>query len=159
MKRAVLVVLAVALAVGMGVGQAAAQDKKAEVVLNVGAMTFYGGDLTFSGLGLTAGAQIDVHVTKGFMISPEFSFVTDTHFSGVAGLPGVTLNYCGRGFFIGAGAVLPVSISEGIGVAELLPKVHLGYHGRKVNFGVYTITAFNGFFQYGLVGANLGYRF
>lgn len=159
MNRTVLVVLAVVLAVGMGAGQAAAQDKKVEVVLNVGAMTFYGGDLSFSGLGLTAGTQIDIHVTKGFMISPEFSLVTDSHFSGAAGLPGVTFNYCGRGFFIGAGAVLPVSISEGLGVSELLPKVHLGYHGRKFNFGVYTITAFNGIFQYGLVGANLGYRF
>jgi hypothetical protein len=159
MKKVLLVVLAVAVAVGIGAGGAFAQDKKVEFVLNIGAMTFYGGDLSFSGVGLVAGPQVDIHVTKGFMISPEFTFLTDTHFSGVVGLPGATLNYVGRGFFIGAGVVLPVSISEGLGVAELLPKVHLGYHGRKINLSLYTITAFNGMFRYGLVGVNLGYRF
>jgi hypothetical protein len=159
MKRVVLMVLVATLAVGLGAGRVFAQEKKVEVGLYVGAMTFYGGDLSFSGVGLTAGPQIDIHVTKGFMISPEFMFLTDTEFSGVAGLPGVTLNYLGKGFFIGAGAVLPVSISEGLGVAELLPKIHLGYHGRKVSLSVYTITAFNGFFKYGLAGASLGYRF
>ena len=159
MKKVVLMVLVAALAVGLGAGRVFAQDKKVEVGLNVGAMTFYGGDLSFSGVGFTAGPQIDIHVTKGFMISPEFMFVTDSTFSGVIGLPGATLNYLGKGFFIGGGAVLPVSISEGLGVAELLPKVHLGYHGRKVSLTIYTITAFNGLFKYGLLGASLGYRF
>ncbi len=159
MKKVVMVVLAAALMAGLGTNGAFAQDKKVEVVLNAGAMTFYGGDLTFSGLGLTAGPQVDIHVAKGFMISPEFMFVTDTHFSGLAGLPGVTMNYVGRGFFIGGGAVLPVAISDGLGVAELLPKVHLGYRGKRVTLTVYTITAFNAIFRYGLVGASLGYRF
>jgi hypothetical protein len=159
MKKVVMAVLAAALMAGLGTTGAFAQEKKVEFSLNAGVMTFYGGDLTFSGLGLTAGPQVDIHVAKGFMISPEFMLVTDTHFSGLAGLPGLTLNFVGRGFFIGGGAVLPISISDGLGVAELLPKVHLGYHGRKVNLSVYTITAFNAIFRYGVVGASLGYRF
>jgi hypothetical protein len=159
MKRVILAVLVAALAIGLGTGTALAQDKKVELCLNVGALTFYGGDLAFSGLGLTAGPQVDIHVTKGFLISPEFMFATDIEFSGVAGLPGVTFNFLGRGFFIGGGAVLPVSLSGGLGIAELLPKLQLGYHGRKVNLSVYTITTFRAFFQYGLVGASIGYRF
>lgn len=159
MKKAILALLVAVLSVGWGAGQAFAQDKKVEFSLNAGALTFYGGDLDFEGLGLTAGPQVDIHITKGFMISPEFMFLTDTDFSGVAGLPGVTFNYLGRGFFIGGGVVLPVAISGGLGVGELLPKVHLGYRGRKVTLSVYTITAFNGIFRYGFAGANIGYRF
>jgi hypothetical protein len=159
MKKAVLTVLVMGLAAGWGAGRAFAQDKKVEVVLNAGAMTLYGGRLTLAGVVLTAGPQVDIHVAKGFLISPEFLFMTDTEFSGVLGMPGLTFNYLGRGFFIGAGAVLPVSISGGGGVGELLPMVNLGYHGRKVNLSVYTITSFNSMFRYGLVGAELGYRF
>jgi hypothetical protein len=159
MKKVVLAVLVMGLAAGIGAGQAFAQDKKVEFVLNAGAMTLYGVGLTLTGVGLTAGPQVDIHVAKGFMISPEFMFMTDTEFSGVLGLPGLTFNYVGRGFFIGAGAVLPVLISGGEGVGELLPKVNLGYHGRKVNLSVYTITSFNSMFRYGLVGAEIGYKF
>jgi hypothetical protein len=159
MKKVVMAVLAAALMAGLGTTGAFAQEKKVEFSLNAGALTFYGGEFSFSDIGLTAGPQVDIHVTKGFMISPDLMFVTDTHFSGVLGMAGVTFNYLGRGFFAGGGAVLPFSISGEAGVGELLPKVHLGYRGAHVNLTVYTITAFNGIFKFGLVGAGLGYRF
>ena len=159
MKKVVMVVLAAALVAGLGTSAAFAQEKKVEFSLYAGALTFYGGEFTLTDIGLTAGAQVDVHVTKGFMISPDFMFVTDTEFSGVVGLPGVTFNYLGSGFFIGGGVVLPVAISGEVGVGELLPKVHLGYRGKRVTLSVYTITSFNMVFKAGLVGASLGYRF
>jgi hypothetical protein len=157
MKRVVLAVLAVALAAGLGAGQAFAQEKKVEFSLNAGGMTVYGDEFAFDQWVLTVSPQVDIHVAKGFMISPEAMFITD--FTGVAVLPGVMFNYLGRGFFIGGGAVLPVSISEGLGVAELLPKINLGYRGAHFNFTVYTITSFRAFFRYGLAGAGIGYRF
>lgn len=159
MKKAVMVVLAAALIAGLGTSGAFAQEKKVEFSLNVGAMTFYGGEFSFSAVGLTAGPQVDIHVTKGFMISPDFMFLTDSHFSGLLGLPGVTFNYLGKGFFAGGGVVLPVAISGDVGVGELLPKLHLGFRGERVTLTVYTITAFNAIFEAGLVGASLGYRF
>ena len=158
MKKVMLMVLVVGLVAGLGTRQAFAQDKKVEFSLNLGAMTFYGEE-SFSAFGLTLSPQVDIHVAKGFMISPEFMFVTDTHFSGVVGLPGVMFNFVGKGFFAGAGVALPVVISGEMGVGELVPKVNLGYRGAGITLTVYTITTFNEIFQWGLVGASLGYRF
>ncbi len=105
MKKVVMAVLAAALMAGLGTTGAFAQEKKVEFSLNAGALTFYGGEFSFSDIGLTAGPQVDIHVTKGFMISPDLMFVTDTHFSSVLGMAGVTFNYLGKGFFAGGGAV------------------------------------------------------
>jgi hypothetical protein len=159
MKKVGLVLLAVVMLAGGAAQQANAQDKKVDFSLNLGVMSFYGGEFSFSGFGLTLSPQVDIHVTKGFMISPEAMFLTDFEFSGVIGFPGVIFNYEGGGFFIGGGAVLPVAISGDVGVGELLPKFNIGYHGRRINLTAYTITSFNGIFRWGLVGASLGYRF
>ncbi len=159
MKKVVMAVLAAALMAGLGTTGAFAQEKKVEFSLNAGAMTFYGGEFSFSRAAFAAGGQLDIHVTKGFMISPDLMFVTDTNFLDVLGLAGATLNYVGNGFFIGGGAVLPFAVSGEAGVGALLPKVHLGFRGSHVVLTVYTITAFNAIFQYGLLGASLGYKF
>jgi hypothetical protein len=159
MKKVAMALLVFGAAAAVASGPAWGQDKKVEFSVNAGVMTFYGSGFDVSGLGFTLSPQVDIRVAKGFMISPEFMFLTDSSFSGVIGLPGVIFNYVGKGFFIGGGAVLPVSISESAGVGELLPKINIGYRGGHINFTVYTITAFNGFFKYGLAGASLGYRF
>ena len=158
MKKAVLAGLMAGLIAGLGSGPAFAQQKKVEFSLNLGVMSFYGWE-SFSTFLLTLSPQVDIHVVKGFMISPEAMFITDFEFSGVAAFPGIIFNYEGKGFFIGGGAVLPVSISGEVGVGELLPKVNVGYRGKRINLTVYTITSFNGIFRAGLVGASLGYRF
>jgi len=159
MKKVGLVFLVLGMLAGTAVQQANAQDKKVDFSLNLGVMSFYGGEFSFSGFGLTLSPQVDIHVTKGFMISPEAMFLTDFEFSGVVGFPGVIFNYLGKGFFVGGGVVLPVAISGEVGVGELLPKFNIGYHGRHINLTAYTITSFNGIFRWGLVGASLGYRF
>lgn len=159
MKKVVLAVLVMGLAAGIGTGQAFAQEKRVEFSLNAGAMTLIGGDISFAGVLLTLGPQVDIHVTKGFMISPEAMFLTDTEFAGVAALPGVIFNYLGKGFFAGAGVILPVSISGGLGAGNLLPKFNLGYRGRHVNLTAYLITSTEAMFSLNLVGASIGYRF
>lgn len=159
MKKVVVAMVAIGLAAGLGAGRAFAQDKKVELSLNAGAMTLLGGNISFAGVLLTLGPQVDIHVTKGFMISPEAMFLTDTEFSGFVALPGVTFNYLGRGFFAGAGVVLPVSISEGLGAGTLLPKFNLGYRGNHVSLTAYLITSTEAMFSLNLIGASLGYRF
>jgi hypothetical protein len=160
MKKVILVVLVVGLAVGGGFRQAYAQDKKIEFSLNLGIMTNLGSGDSFTGAALALSPQLDIHVTKGFMISPEAMVVTDFEFSGALVFPGVILNYTGKGFFAGAGVVTLALIGGGeAGVAGILPKFNLGYRGKRINFTAYLITAFQQMFSENLAGATIGYRF
>ncbi len=160
MKKAILAVLAVGLVIGGGIRQAFAQDKKVEFGLHVGAMSYIGSEGAFSVALLTISPQVDVHVTKGLMISPEVMFRTNFRFSGVVALPGVILNYTARGgFFAGAGAVLPVPISESMGGVTLLPKLNIGFRGKKISLTAYLISSTIARFSHNLVGGSLGYRF
>jgi len=154
MKKVVLAVLVVGLAAGIGTGQAFAQDKKVEFGLNLGFMT------NLEGFGVALSPQVDIHVTKGFMISPEAMVVTDFQFSGALLFPGVMFNYTGKGIFAGAGVVVPVMISDyWSGTGDLLPKLNIGYRGRHVNLTAYLLTSTARLFSENLVGATIGYRF
>jgi len=159
MKKVVLAVLVMGLAAGIGTGPAFAQEKKVEFSLNAGVMTVLGGDISFGGVLLTLTPQVDIHIAKGFMISPEAMFLTDTSFSGAVALPGAMFNYLGKGFFAGAGVVFPVSITDGFGTGSLLPKLNIGYRGGHVNLTAYLITDTAAMFSVNLIGASVGYRF
>jgi len=159
MKKVGLMVLVVGMLAGAAVQLAYAQDKKVEFSLNLGVMTYLGSGDSFADFLLAFSPQLDIHVTKGFMISPEVMVVTDTHFSGAIGFPGVILNYTGKGFFVGAGVVLPVAITEDAGVGSIVPKINIGYRGKKVNLTAYLITSTQQMFSENLVGATIGYRF
>lgn len=159
MKKVFAVLLVVGLAAGLGAGRAFAQNKKVEFSLHAGAMTYVGEWGSFEGALLTLSPQVDIHVTRGFMISPEAMFLTDTDFSGLVALPGVLFNYLGKGFFAGAGVVLPVSISGELGVGTLLPKFNIGLRGRHFNLTAYLITSTEAMFRNNLIGTSLGYRF
>jgi hypothetical protein len=154
MKKAVLAVLVMGLTAGIGTGQAFAQEKRVEFSLNAGVM------IVSEDIGVAFSPQLDIHVTKGFMISPEAMVVTDFQFSGALLLPGVLFNYTGRGFFAGAGVVVPVFISDyWTGAGDLLPKLNIGYRGRHVNLTAYLLTSTARLFSENLVGATIGYRF
>ncbi len=154
MKKVFSVVLAVVFLAGLGAGQALAQEKKVEFGLNLGVMT------DFEGVAMAFSPQVDIHVTKGFMISPEVMAVTDFQFTGALIFPGVILNYTGKGFFAGAGAVVPILISDfWSGAGKLLPKLNIGYRGRHVNLTVYWLTDTAQLFSWNLAGATIGYRF
>jgi len=160
MKKVILMVLVVGLVAGLGARQAFAQDKKVEFSLNVGGMGYLGSEGSFESVLLAFSPQVDIHVTKGLMISPEVMVVTDTHFSGAIGFPGVIFNYLGKGFFAGAGIVVPVYVGEDTaGVGTILPKINIGYRGKKVNLTAYLITSTQQMFSENLVGATIGYRF
>lgn len=159
MKRIVSVALAVGVVFLSGFGSAYAQDKKVEFSLNVGAMTVLGGDISFGAVLLTLTPQVDILVAKGFLISPEVMFLTDTRFSGFAFLPGLVFNYLGNGFFVGGGAVVEVSVVDDMGARALLPKLNIGYRGRHVKLTAYLITFTEAMFSLNLVGVNFGIRF
>jgi len=159
MKKIILAVFVVCLVAGWGTGQAFSQDKKVEFSWNLGIMSSYYGEELLSAFGFTLSPQVDIHVSKGFMIIPEFMFLMNISFSGGGCFPGVMFNFVGKGFFAGAGIVLPVAISHAIDVVELVPKINIGYRGAKITLTVYTITTFKEIFQWGLVGTSLGYRF
>ncbi len=158
MKKVILVVLAVGLAAGLGSRQALAQDKKVEFSLNAGIMTLLESteDWDVGGLVLVAlSPQLDIHGGRNFMVSPEAMVVTNFQFSGVVAFPGVILNYLGKGFFAGAGAVVGI----GGGGAMVLPKINIGYRLKHINLTAYLITSFEELFSESLVGATVGYRF
>jgi hypothetical protein len=159
MKKVLMGVLLVGLLAAVAAAPAWAQEKKVEFGLHAGVMTWLESGESFSGVLLTLSPQVDIHVTKGFMISPEAMFLTDTHFSGLVALPGVMFNYTGRGFFAGAGVVLPVAISGGLDAGTLLPKLNIGYRGPHVTLTAYLITSTEALFSENLIGASLGYRF
>ena len=163
MNKVTVTVAAALLAVGLLAGPALAQDKKVEFSLNAGAMTDLGEGGSFSDVLFTFAPQLDIHVTKGFMISPEIMLLMDKHFSfdPVLLYPGVILNYTAKGgFFAGAGVVLPVGIGDGdVDTGDLLPKINLGYRGPHVNVTAYLLTDTHEIFQYNLIGLSLGYRF
>lgn len=154
MKKVFSMLLAAALSVGLGAGQAFAQGKKVEFVLNLGVAT------DFYSVGAALSPQVDIHITKGFMISPEAMIVTDFQFTGALLMPGVMFNYTGKGFFAGAGVVYHILIGgwwEGTG--NLLPKLNIGYRGRHVNLTAYWLTSTAHLFSSNLAGATIGYRF
>jgi len=158
-KVGVILLVVVGMLAGAAVQQANAQDKKVEFSLNLGVMTYLGSEGSFSDVLLAFSPQLDIHVAKGFMISPEAMVITNFQFSGAIGLPGVMLNYTGKGFFAGAGVVLPVSITEDAGVGSIVPKINIGYRGKNVNLTAYLITSTQQMFSENLVGATIGYRF
>lgn len=163
MKKVMVMVVAAVLAAGLGTGQAFAQGKKVEFSLNLGAMTDLGEGGSFSDVLFTFAPQVDIHLSKSFMISPEVMVITDDSFGfdPFVLYPGVLLNFTAKGgFFAGAGVVLPVVFWDGeTDTGDLLPKINLGYRGAHVNVTAYLLTNTDSIFQYNLIGLSLGYRF
>jgi hypothetical protein len=155
MKKVIVTLVAVGLVAGGFFQPVFAQDKKVEFGLNLGFMTD-----SFEEFLIALSPQVDIHVTKGFMISPEVMIATEFPIYGALLFPGVIFNYTGRGFFAGAGAVVPILISaEWSGSGDLLPKLNIGYRGQHVSLTAYLITSTRNLFRYNLVGATIGYRF
>lgn len=111
------------------------------------------------GAGAALTPQVDIRVTKGFMIGPEAMVVTDSQFSGALLLPGVMFNSTGKGIFAGAGVVVPMLIAEcWSGAGDLLPKRNIGYRGRHVNLTACLMTSTARLFSDDLAGATIGCR-
>ena len=162
MKKAMVMVVAVVFLGGSVALPGFSQEKKVEFSLNLGVMTNLDPDDSFSDLMFTFAPQVDFHVTRGFMISPEVMVITDDGFSFDPLLlyPGVLLNYTSKSFFVGGGFVLPVMFWEdGTDTGDLLPKINIGYRGPHLNVTAYLLTDTHEFLKYNLIGLSAGYRF
>jgi hypothetical protein len=122
--------------------------------INAGVLADLGED---GGAVATLGAQIDIPFGRTVMLSPELNLLTN--FGGALVLPGALLNFKVHNVFTGLGAVyVPGDEFEDEG-GLVLPKINVGYRGRRITGTVYLITTFESLFSYNLFGASIGYRF
>lgn len=157
MRKVILGILVVAM-VGGAFQQVQAQEKKAQGGLNLGVM-FLGGPIE-EGFGLwTFGLSLDYRLGKNVTISPEVDIWTfQFHFESFILSPGLILNYQEGNFFVGAGVIFPVVISEFVTAdLGLFPKVNIGFRGKNVKLTAYALSnwALSGV----VLGASIGYRF
>ncbi len=156
-KKAILGILVFAVMAGGVFQQAQAQEKKVRFGLNAGALWF--GDIEDEFL-YTLGAAVDFRLGANFLISPEIDMWTyKFHFEGFVLSPGLIVNYQPKSFFIGAGLIYPVLISE-FEDAEfwsVLPKFNIGLRGKHLRLTAYAITDFQ--FSGVIFGGSVGYIF
>jgi hypothetical protein len=161
MKKVLGVLLVIGLLAG-GAGQKAmANGKKVEFSLNLGVMTDLTSESSFSDVLYTLGAQADISLGSSFKLSPEVQVITYRfHFDYVLLDPGIILNFTSKGFFAGAGIILPIVVGEGESdTGKISPKFNIGYSGRHVILAGYLITDTENFFEYNLIGVSIGYKF
>ena len=157
MRKVILGILVVVM-IGGAFQQVQAQEKKAQGGLNLGVM-FLGGGIE-EGFGLwTFGLALDYRLGKNVTISPEVEVWTFRfYFEAFILSPGLILNYQEGSFFIGAGLIYPVVISEyETADVGLFPKINAGFRGKNVKLTAYALSdwALSGV----VVGASIGYRF
>lgn len=150
MKKAFFILALTAILLVGSPSKTQSQDKIAEIGLNLGFMTYpneLGGNApndTIPSFGL----NIDFHLKKFLMLSPEITLAPGPGLEYLVISPGVLLNYSSRSFWAGAGAVYV--ILDGF----VAPKVNAGYRVKHFVLTGYLVLA-----KGTLVGASLGYRF
>ncbi len=136
---------------------------KSEFSLSVGAITDLEFDRYWSGgfntLLMTVTPRADKTIARNMTFSMEIFSIFG--FSSWALLsPGFSLNYERKGFFAGAGFVVPILVAEGGGGVEIpTPKFTLGIKKGGLMLSLYWLTSFRSFMGYNGVGASIGYRF
>lgn len=167
MKKVVLGLLLVCLVAGGAFAQA--PEKKWAFSLNVGIQTNLWRGSSFEEAQGTVDLRAGYRIGRSFEISPEVMFATGykfhTDFSFL--YPGVMLNYVGKDFFVGAGAVIPVAFGSGDSSSgNPAPKFHIGYMHNHVQLTAYIIMytendpySYWNFPHFNFVGATVGYRF
>lgn len=150
-----LVVLLVGGAWGQG------RQKSVEFTLSLGVQTDLSSGSSFSDALFTMAANLDVHVGRTVMISPEVMVVThDFDFGSVMVYPGAMLNFRLGAAYVGAGAVLPVLVwSGGSDTGDLSPKINVGVRAGHITLLAYLITNTHAFFENNLIGASVGVTF
>jgi hypothetical protein len=161
MKKVLWVLLVSGSLAGGAFQQAMAQEKNVEFSMNLGVMTDLSEESSFSDALYTLGAQADIRLGKSFKFSPEVQVITYRfHFDYVLVDPGIILNFTSKGFFAGAGVILPIVVGEGESeTGKLSPKFNVGYSGRHLILASYLITNAENLFKYNLIGASIGYKF
>jgi hypothetical protein len=159
MKRVLVGLLLGVLLVGGAWAQG--HEKNVEFTLSLGVQTDLSSASSFSDALFTMAANLDVHLGRSVMISPEVMVVThDFDFGSVIIYPGAILNFKFGAAFIGAGLVLPVLVTSGSSdTGDLSPKINLGVRAGHITLMAYLITNTDEIFKNNLIGASVGVTF
>jgi hypothetical protein len=165
MKNVVLGLLVMGLVTGGLFAQA--PEKRWSYSFNFGLQTNLWRGSSFDEAQGTVDLRVGYRLGKSFEISPEVMYATGYKFHFDYGFlyPGVMLNYLSKGFFIGAGAVIPVAFGHGSSSSgNPAPKINIGYYHNHLQLTAYIIMytendPYWGFPHFNFVGASVGYRF
>lgn len=155
------------LVMGLLVGGAFAQGpgKKVNFSVNVGMQTNLWKGSSFNLSMGTLDVRAGIRLGRSFEISPELMYVTGHKFNFDYGYlyPGIVFNFVTHGFFVGAGAVLPIAYGGGsFSSGNPAPKINIGYTTGHFMLTAYMITWTEqgiSFFDMNFIGATVGYRF
>jgi hypothetical protein len=165
MKKVAVMVLLAGLVAGAAAGPALAQGRRTDFCLNLGVQTNVWSDTSFDNAWFTFDARAGIRLGKSWEIAPELMYAVDDSFDFSVNwlYPGVMLNYKAGGFFIGAGAVLPIVFGGGQSdTGNPAPKINIGYRYKNLVFTLYGVTWTESglrFLDMNFVGATVGYRF
>jgi hypothetical protein len=165
MKKVLMGVLLLGLIAAVSATPVWAQGKKVDFSLNLGVQTNIWSGTSFDNAWFTLDARVGIPLGKMWEVSPELMYAVDDSFDFGFGwlYPGVLINFKSGGFFVGAGAVLPVVFGEGESdTMNISPKINLGYHFGKVKLTAYLIIFTESgldFFDMNQAGVTIGYRF
>jgi len=163
-KKAILAFGVMAFLLGGSFGSAQAQEKPA-FSLNLGVQTNLYSETSFDNAWFTLDVRLGIPIGKSFEISPEIMAAIDDSldFEPFWLYPGLMLNFKPGNFFIGAGAVLPISFYEGESDSgNLAPKVNIGYSAGRLTLTAYIFTWTEegmDFLDFNFIGATIGYKF
>jgi hypothetical protein len=165
MNKIILSFVLMGLLIGGTFSNATAQEKKLAFSLNLGAQTNLYRETSFDNAWFTLGARVGLPIGASLEISPEVMAAVDDGLTFDAAwlYPGLMLNLKLGGFFVGAGAVLPVIFYEGESDSgNLAPKVNIGYSAGHLTVTAYILTwteEYMDFLEVNFIGATIGYRF
>ncbi|MFQ6066634.1 MAG: hypothetical protein ACE5K3_05085 [bacterium] len=162
MKKFMMGILVIGLLVGGAFQQVQAKERKIGFNINLGTTLFGGGLDAFALVSL--GAEVDFHLGKHVMISPEvqvwsYKFKKVPVFDSYILTPGVILNFKLSRFFAGGGVLMPF-FSSGEGDIEagppLLIKFNGGFRTKNIKLTAFVITIL---FKINILGASIGFGF
>jgi len=178
MKKVLMVFLVIGVVAAVAVRPVWSQDRKVTFSLNAGLQTNIGVNTfiwphvtSFGKAWLTLDARVGLSLGKSFEISPEVMAVFnwgwgwggfDTDEGGLLLYPGVLVNYRIGGFFVGAGAALPIEIESEAWTGNIAPKINIGYrsgHFQATAFFIVWTEEGLGSLDMSWAGITLGFRF
>lgn len=165
MKKAIVVLGVMCFLIGGASSPAQGQEAKAAFSLNLGVQTNLNRHSSFDNAVFTLDLRVGVSAGRVLEISPEIMAAVDDSldFDAVGLYPGLLLNLRFGGFFIGAGAILPIVVYDGgSDSGRVSPKINLGYRAGRLNLTAYFIAwneEFVDLFDLNQIGATIGFRF
>lgn len=160
MKKITILILTVLVIFAFGARDLTAQVSDMDLYVNLGLTT--DDQFTFDPFMWTAGVNIDIHLGRMLMFSPECDVVfMDFKFKKMWLSPGAILNVRYGLMFAGAGIIKWFKLVGNVVNSEFSMKMNAGFIGQKYRLVAYITTPFNDFFGKNMImfGATLGFKF